>query len=118
MTRVAHADTPPQSGWDIHCHTVYSDGTETPETLVAEAVRRGLHGVAIADHDTTAGWQEADILPDYEQMCSETAKIARGDEAVLKIGYLRRHNSPEVNQALAEFSARYPLVDIQLLIWS
>ena len=60
MTRVAHADTPPQSGWDIHCHTVYSDGTETPETLVAEAVRRGLHGVAIADHDTTAGWQEAE----------------------------------------------------------
>lgn len=53
-------DIPPRSGWDIHCHTVYSDGTETPRTLVAEAVRRGLHGVAIADHDTTAGWGEAE----------------------------------------------------------
>lgn len=60
MTLVAYADTPPQAGWDIHCHTVYSDGTETPRTLVREAVRRGLHGVAIADHDTTAGWQEAE----------------------------------------------------------
>ena len=60
MTLVAYADTPPQAGWDIHCHTVYSDGTETPRTLVREAVRRGLHGVAIADHDTTAGWREAE----------------------------------------------------------
>ena len=60
MTLVAYADTPPRNGWDIHCHTVYSDGTETPRTLVREAVRRGLHGVAIADHDTTAGWQEAE----------------------------------------------------------
>ena len=40
------------------------------------------------------------LIADYEQMCSETAKIARGDEAVLKIGYLRSHNSPEVHQAL------------------
>ena len=55
------------------------------------------------------------LIADYEQMCSETAKIARGDEAVLKIGYLRSHNSPEVHQALAEFSARYPRVDLQLL---
>lgn len=60
MTLAAYADIPPQAGWDIHCHTVYSDGTETPRTLVAEAVRRGLRGVAIADHDTTAGWGEAE----------------------------------------------------------
>lgn len=50
---------PPEHGWDIHCHTVYSDGTESPATLIAEAARQGLHGVAIADHDTTAGWNEA-----------------------------------------------------------
>lgn len=31
-----------------------------PADLVREAVRRGLHGVAIADHDTTAGWREAE----------------------------------------------------------
>lgn len=43
-------------GWDIHCHTVFSDGTETPETLAGLAVGKGLHGVAITDHDTWAGW--------------------------------------------------------------
>ena len=55
------------------------------------------------------------LIADYEQMCSEAAKIARGDEAVLKIGYLRSHNSPEVHQTLAEFSTKYPRVDLQLL---
>lgn len=44
--------------WDLHCHTSYSDGTETPATLVSEAKRLGLEGVAISDHDTTAGWED------------------------------------------------------------
>lgn len=55
------------------------------------------------------------FLADYEQMCREASKIARGDEALLKIGYLRSHNSPEVHQALEEFSEKYPHVDLQLL---
>lgn len=58
MSHVSYAE-PPAQGWDIHCHTVFSDGTETPRTLVAQARKLGLHGVAIADHDTTAGWGEA-----------------------------------------------------------
>ena len=58
MSHVSYAE-PPAQGWDIHCHTVFSDGTETPRTLVEQARRLGLHGVAIADHDTTAGWGEA-----------------------------------------------------------
>lgn len=59
MTSIAIPTAPPRSGWDIHCHTVFSDGTETPSTLVAEARAAGLHGVGIADHDTVAGWDEA-----------------------------------------------------------
>lgn len=55
------------------------------------------------------------LTADYEQMCNEAAKIARGDEAILKIGYLRSHNSPEVHQTLEEFTEKYPRVDLQLL---
>lgn len=55
------------------------------------------------------------LIADYEQMCREAAKIASGDESILKIGYLRSHNSPEVHQALEEFSEKYPHVDLQLL---
>jgi hypothetical protein len=36
-----------------------SDGTETPTQLVRAAVAAGLSAVAITDHDSTAGWQEA-----------------------------------------------------------
>ena len=59
MSHVSYAE-PPAQGWDIHCHTVFSDGTETLRTLVEQARKLGLHGVAIADHDTTAGWPEAE----------------------------------------------------------
>ncbi|AKV56025.1 phosphoesterase [Bifidobacterium actinocoloniiforme DSM 22766] len=40
----------------MHCHTVFSDGTEPPEQLVFQARTLGLEGVAITDHDTTQGW--------------------------------------------------------------
>ncbi|MBT1172420.1 PHP domain-containing protein [Bifidobacterium sp. MA2] len=60
MTHYETPAVPPRAGWDLHCHTVFSDGTRTPAQLVSEAVERGLHGVAITDHDTTAGWEAAE----------------------------------------------------------
>ena len=59
MTRYEIPAEPPAAGWDIHCHTAFSDGTMTPEGMVAQAVRIGLEGVAITDHDTSAGWGDA-----------------------------------------------------------
>ena len=59
MTRDVERLEPPQVGWDLHCHTAFSDGTETPHTMIARAAELGLHGVAITDHDTTSGWEEA-----------------------------------------------------------
>jgi len=44
---------------DLHSHTDRSDGTFTPEELVAEAVRVGLSALAITDHDTFAGYDAA-----------------------------------------------------------
>jgi predicted metal-dependent phosphoesterase TrpH len=40
-------------------HTTASDGTDTPAELIRKAARRGLHTVAITDHDTTAALAEA-----------------------------------------------------------
>lgn len=45
---------------DLHCHTTASDGLLPPEELVALAARIGLKGIAITDHDTIDGWQEAE----------------------------------------------------------
>ncbi|HET8561885.1 MAG TPA: PHP domain-containing protein [Marmoricola sp.] len=44
---------------DLHTHSSRSDGTESPRALVAAARDAGLDVVAITDHDTTAGWDEA-----------------------------------------------------------
>ena len=44
---------------DLHTHTNRSDGTFTPPELVRLASRRGLDVVAITDHDTTDGLEEA-----------------------------------------------------------
>ena len=46
-------------GYDLHTHSVHSDGTTRPAAIVAEAAALGLAGVALTDHDTVAGWEEA-----------------------------------------------------------
>ena len=46
-------------GIDLHTHSSVSDGTETPGQLIAAAVDAGLDVVALTDHDSTAGWDEA-----------------------------------------------------------
>ncbi len=40
---------------DLHTHTVFSDGTLTPEELVALAVQAGLSAIALTDHNTVKG---------------------------------------------------------------
>ena len=40
---------------DLHCHSIFSDGTSTPEELVALAEQGGITALALTDHDTTDG---------------------------------------------------------------
>jgi predicted metal-dependent phosphoesterase TrpH len=47
------------SGIDLHTHTAFSDGTFTPDELMALAKARELDVVAVTDHDTTAGLGQA-----------------------------------------------------------
>ncbi len=46
-------------GIDLHAHTSRSDGTFTPAELVRLALDRDLDVVAVTDHDTTEGLDEA-----------------------------------------------------------
>lgn len=40
---------------DLHTHTVFSDGSMTPEELVLHAKQSGLSAVAVSDHDSVGG---------------------------------------------------------------
>lgn len=44
---------------ELHCHTTCSDGTLSPTKLVHAAAKAGVSALAITDHDTLAGWEEA-----------------------------------------------------------
>ena len=65
--------------YDLHTHSRISDGTQPVAELVADVAAAGLTGFALTDHDTTAGWAEAqetagrlglDFLPGMEISCS------------------------------------------------
>ncbi len=40
---------------DLHCHSVFSDGSDTPEELVDMALKKELSAIALTDHDTVRG---------------------------------------------------------------
>lgn len=44
---------------DLHCHSVISDGTLTPEALAARAAERGVALWSLTDHDEIGGQQRA-----------------------------------------------------------
>jgi predicted metal-dependent phosphoesterase TrpH len=43
---------------DLHTHSIYSDGSNTPAELVTMAVERGLSALALTDHDSVGGIPE------------------------------------------------------------
>ncbi|MFJ4207089.1 PHP domain-containing protein [Paenarthrobacter sp. NPDC089675] len=44
---------------DLHAHSNVSDGTETPAGVIHSALKAGLDAVALTDHDSTDGWEQA-----------------------------------------------------------
>ncbi|WP_263059603.1 RNase RNM [Pectobacterium sp. F1-1] len=62
MDRLVPEDSQPISSfplYDLHSHTTASDGVLTPTALVQRAVDMRVSVLAITDHDTTSGLEEA-----------------------------------------------------------
>jgi hypothetical protein len=45
---------------DLHTHSLASDGSDSPAELVRKAAAKGLAAIALTDHDTLAGLDEAE----------------------------------------------------------
>jgi predicted metal-dependent phosphoesterase TrpH len=91
---------------DLHSHTDCSDGTFTPQELVAEGVRVGLRALAITDHDTFAGYDAA--LP-----CAQKA----GLELICGIELSTRYQGGSVH-LLGYFPVSPPSADLrEWLMW-
>ena len=40
--------------FDLHVHTTWSDGKNTPEEMIKAAIARGMEGIGISDHSYTS----------------------------------------------------------------
>ena len=67
---------------DLHCHTVRSDGNDTPQELIDNAVRCGLHAVAITDHDISPPLQ-LELADGGPAVASVAYAAARGVRLIL-----------------------------------
>jgi predicted metal-dependent phosphoesterase TrpH len=81
---------------DLHTHSVYSDGSNTPAELVEMAVGCGLNALALTDHDTVGGiipfLEAADKVPlEAVPGIELSAECARGTMHIL--GYFIDHTS-------------------------
>lgn len=69
---------------DIHTHTSYSDGTDTPAQLINKALAAGISIIGLTDHDSISGWQEAtdalrpgiSLVPGAEISCQTSDGIS------------------------------------------
>jgi predicted metal-dependent phosphoesterase TrpH len=89
---------------DLHLHSTASDGAYTPSEVVDLARRSGLAAIALTDHDTLAGHDEArraagsalEVIPAVEITCEYA-----GRELHL-LGYFVDPSHPGLGAALAE----------------
>jgi len=94
---------------DLHTHTNESDGTYTPFELVDAAMAAGLDALAISDHDTLAGYDQA--LPRAREkgldlVCGiELSTKARGKTVHLLGYFLNNPPAPEFRGWLEEMQA-------------
>ena len=92
---------------DLHTHSNCSDGSMTPRELVKHAASRGVSAIALSDHDTVAGIDEAieagkeygvEIVPAIEfsvQSATETHIL----------GFYIDHKSEILTEALKKINA-------------
>ncbi len=84
---------------DLHIHTVFSDGTFTPEEVVKRAKAAGLQAISITDHDSVEGVEEgmkAGAELGVEVLSGlELSAWAEGDEIHI-LGYLVDHRDGEL----------------------
>jgi len=112
---------------DLHSHSTASDGTDSPAQLVAAAGAADLDVVALTDHDTVSGWDDAaaaaqlagiTVVPGAEISCRWHGVslhllaylFDRNDAALL--AEMERTRSGRVSRAeimVAQLATRYPI---------
>lgn len=96
----------PAARIDLHVHSRYSDGTDEVAELLTRARDIGLDTIALTDHDTVAGWEDA-----REQAARIGVRVVPGIEVSAEHGSTSVHvlailPDPSPTTALATQIAR------------
>ncbi len=89
---------------DLHTHSWFSDGTKSPTELVELASRSGVSALAITDHDTMAGVEEAlgaSAKYDVEVVPGLEVSVVHKKKALHILGYYMDPANAELAAALA-----------------
>ncbi len=100
-------DAPPE--FDLQCHSTCSDGSLEPAAVVAAAAGAGVKLLALTDHDTVDGVDEA-LAAAHEHGIAlvpavELSTVDEGGEDFHVLGYGIDHTDAALGEALARWRA-------------
>ncbi|MEE4240187.1 MAG: PHP domain-containing protein [Desulfopila sp.] len=86
---------------DLHIHSNFSDGTDSPTELVYLALKRGLKALAITDHDTIAGVPECLAATaahgGIEAISGIEVSVVHREKNFHLLGYMFDHDDPNLH---------------------
>jgi predicted metal-dependent phosphoesterase TrpH len=91
---------------DLHLHTLFSDGTFSPEEMVSHASSHGLRAIALTDHDTMEGCVRTAMAcsaASIEFIPGSELTAEQGGEEIHILGYLMDAENPKLLAELAKF---------------
>jgi predicted metal-dependent phosphoesterase TrpH len=90
---------------DLHCHSVVSDGTLTPEALAVRAQQNGVQVWALTDHDEVGGQSRARIAAQdlgMRYISGVEISVSWAHQTLHIVGLGIDENNPELIQGLYE----------------
>ena len=91
---------------DLHLHTNFSDGTYSPEEMVAQAKRFELSAIALTDHDTVEGCaptEQACRAHGIEFIPGSELTAEHDDNELHILGYFLDTQNPRLLAEMAQF---------------
>ena len=91
---------------DLHTHSLHSDGTHTPTMIVERALTKGLSALALTDHDSVDGLDEARARADgtgLEIVAGVELSAHDGSAEVHVLGLFVDDHDAEFRQSLVSF---------------
>ncbi len=94
---------------DLHLHSTFSDGTDSPESLLRLAKDLGLKAISITDHDNIGGYAVAESAlndADVELVTGVELSCGEAGEDIHMLGYLFNPGSQLLSETLVELRRR------------